>query len=380
MRALIIGGGIGGLTAAIALRSKGIDVDVYEQSPMLKEVGAGISLWPNAVKALANLGLGEALRSISHEDSDFALKRWNGAVISHTPTRVLKQRFGGGVILVHRAELLGILADSFGSEHIHLGHTCAGIEETPGRVTARFTNGETTHAEVLIGADGLHSVVRTALEHREPVRYSGYTAWRCVVRFDTSAIVPSESWGAGKRFGIHPMKGGRVYWYATDNTREGEIDAEQSRKSHLLSLFKRWHQPIEALIQAADSNILRNDIYDRNPLPVWGSGRATLLGDAAHPMTPDLGQGACLAIEDALELAEFLASASDIAAGLRSYEASRIPRTTSIVLASRRMGRLGQLSSPLLCRLRDLALQLTPEALTLRSLTPILSYERHLDI
>ena len=378
MKVLVIGGGIGGLTAAIALRKRGVEADIYEQTAVLREVGAGISLWPNAVKALAYLGLGDQLRSICHRSPEFVLRRWNGAAISRTPTSELERRFGGGVVIVHRAELLDILAGAFGSERLHLGHTCSAFEEDTGQVTARFTNGETVHADALVGGDGLRSMVRTCLGHSDRIRYSGYTAWRSIVRFDSSAIVPSETWGPSKRFGIHPMKDGRVYWYATNNAAEGERDSNSGPKDKLLSLFKGWHDPIEALIRASDSTLLQNDIYDRDPLPAWGHGRVTLLGDAAHPMTPDLGQGACQAIEDALELARALASEANVAAGLKRYEASRIPRTSSVVSASRRMGSLGQVNSPLLCRLRDLALRHTPEAVTLRSLAPILGYEGHL--
>jgi 2-polyprenyl-6-methoxyphenol hydroxylase-like FAD-dependent oxidoreductase len=378
MKAAIIGGGIGGLTVAIALRRRGIEVAVYERSAALREVGAGLSLWPNAVKALVQLGLGARLDSISHKNMDFALRRWNGSVIASTPVEELERRFGGGVLIFHRAKLLDMLAESLGPEFLHLGNACAAIQESAGGVCARFTNGAAIEADVLIGADGLNSVVRAHLGHRDPVRYSGYTAWRSIVPFDSSALGPSETWGRGRRFGIHPIRDGLVYWYATSNAPEGQRDAESGPTSALLSLFKGWHEPVEALIRASGPNVLRNDIYDRNPLSHWGSARVTLLGDAAHPMTPDLGQGACQAIEDALELAKFLHSEPTQAAGLRAYEGSRIPRSRSIVLASRRMGRLGQIDSPVLGSMRDFALRLTPRAVNLRSLAPFVGYEGHL--
>ena len=380
MKVLIIGGGIGGLTAAIALRRKGIEADVHERSPILREVGAGISLWPNAVKALAQLGLGERLHSISRRNADFAVRRWNGTVIATTPTKELERRFGGGVLIFHRAELLEILAEGVGSERLHLGHTCTQIDENANGVSAQFANGETAEADVLIGADGLKSVVRTSLGWNDSVRYSGYTAWRSIVRFDGSAVLPAETWGCGRRFGILPTRDGQVYWYAASNAPEGERDSEGGPTETLLSLFKGWHEPIEALIRASGANVLRNDIYDREPTPSWGRGRVTLLGDAAHPMTPDLGQGACQAIEDALELAKFLHAAPNAEAGLKAYEASRILRTRSVVLASRRMGRIGQLSSSFLCRLRDSAFRLTPNAVSLRSMAPFVGYEGHLEV
>ena len=375
MKVTIIGGGIGGLTAAIALRNRGVEAHVYERSPALMEVGAGISLWPNAVKALRTLGLGEGLRSISPETSNFALRRWDGSFISRTPARELVRRFGGGVLLLHRAELLNLLAENFGVDHLHLDHTCVGIEEDVDGVIARFGNGETARADVLIGADGLRSTVRSWLGHSDPVRYSGYTAWRSVVRFDISRIVASETWGCGQLFGIHPLTNGRVYWYATANTAEGGNDLARGSMDALLTLFKEWHEPVEALIRAAGASILRNDVYDRDPIPRWGRGRVTLLGDAAHPMVPNLGQGACQAIEDAAELAWCLTNEPDAEAGLKRYEALRIARTRDIVLASRRMAALGQISSPMLCRLRDLAVRLTPNAASLRSLAPVVGYE-----
>jgi 2-polyprenyl-6-methoxyphenol hydroxylase-like FAD-dependent oxidoreductase len=251
MKVLIVGGGIGGLTAAIALRRKGIEADVHERSPILREVGAGISLWPNAVKALVQLGLGERLHSISRRNADFTVRRWNGTVIATTPTKELERRFGGGVLIFHRAELLEILAEGVGSERLHLGHTCTQIDENANGVSAQFANGETAEAAVLIGADGLKSVVRTSLGWNDSVRYSGYTAWRSIVRFDGSAVLPAETWGCGRRFGILPTRDGQVYWYAASNAPEGERDSERGPTETLLSLFKGWHEPIEALIRAS---------------------------------------------------------------------------------------------------------------------------------
>jgi 2-polyprenyl-6-methoxyphenol hydroxylase-like FAD-dependent oxidoreductase len=379
MKVLVIGGGIGGLTAGIALRRRGIEAHVYERSPALTEVGAGISLWPNAVKALGSLGLGETLGAICPEADDFAMRRWNGSYLGRTRARDLKRRFGGGVLLLHRAELLDVLARSFGDEGLHLDHACVGIEEDRDGVTARFANGETARGDVLIGADGLRSMVRGWLGHGDPLRYAGFTAWRAVVRFDPSSVVPAETWGRGNVFGIHRLTKGRVCWYATANAREGEYDQDADSMDTLLSLFRGWHEPVEALIRASGASgasgasILRNDIYDRDPIRQWGRGRATLLGDAAHPMMPNLGQGGCQAIEDAVELAWCLAAEG--AAGLRSYEAARVERTRSIVLGSRRFGALGQLSLPVLCGLRDMALRLTPSGVSLRSIAPVVGYE-----
>jgi 2-polyprenyl-6-methoxyphenol hydroxylase-like FAD-dependent oxidoreductase len=170
-----------------------------------------------------------------------------------------------------------------------------------------------------------------------------------------------------------------VYWFATSNAHEGEHDSSAGPQARLLSLFKGWHQPIEALIRAGDdSTILRNDIYDRDTLPAWGRGRVTLLGDAAHPMTPNLGQGGCQAIEDAMQLAACLAGEGNVETALKDYESRRIQRTDSVVSASRRLGAMSQIDSPIVCGLRDLMMRLTPNSVTLRTLAPVVGYEGHL--
>jgi 2-polyprenyl-6-methoxyphenol hydroxylase-like FAD-dependent oxidoreductase len=379
MKAIIIGGGMGGLTAAIALQRRGIDAQVYERSQTLRDVGAGVSLWPNAVKALRKLGLGQLLQSVSLSNVDSALRRSDGTFLSRLSALELERRFGGGMAIVHRAELLDLLAISVGFANIHLGHDLAAIDTNAPGVSVSFTNAASAHGDVLVGADGLHSAVRRWLGHLDRIRYSGYTAWRSVVSFDHSRLLPAETWGPGKRFGAFPLTGDLVYWFATANAPEGEHDSDSDSQSHLLSLFAGWHEPIEALIQAANNaTILHNDIYYCDPLAEWGRGRVTLLGDAAHAMTPDLGQGACQAIEDALQLATCLACETKPELGLEQYEKTRIARTSPVVLASRRLGRMAQLEDPLLCRLRDALFELTPSVVTYQGLRWILGYQGHL--
>jgi 2-polyprenyl-6-methoxyphenol hydroxylase-like FAD-dependent oxidoreductase len=342
-------------------------------------VGAGIALWPNAVKALRKLGLGDRLRPISMTNVDFALRRWDGAFLSRTSARELEERLGGGMVVLHRAELLAMLAVSAGFPNIHWSHDLCAIDTNEPAVSARFTNGASAHGDVLIGADGLGSAVRGWLGHADRIRYSGYTAWRSVVPFDHSLLVAAETWGPGRRFGAFPIHGNRVYWFATSNAREGDDSCDGAPQSYLLSLFEGWHEPIEALIRAADdTTILHNDIYDSDPLAEWGRGRVTLLGDAAHPMTPNLGQGACQAIEDALELSACLASETDPELGLEKYEKRRIARTSPIVRASRWLGSIAQLEEPRLCGLRDALFRLTPAAVSIRGLAKMVGYQGHL--
>jgi 2-polyprenyl-6-methoxyphenol hydroxylase-like FAD-dependent oxidoreductase len=235
-----------------------------------------------------------------------------------------------------------------------------------------------------VGADGLRSRVRASLFGPARPRYAGYTAWRAVVEHGEELLPRGtgfESWGRGARFGCAHVGEGRVYWFATRNAREGERDGPpggpSGPRAELLQRFGTWHSPIGDLIRAADEDaILRTDIYDREPLGGrWGRGRVTLLGDAAHPMTPDLGQGAAQALEDSVVLARCLQESGATAGALRRYERLRSARTAMVVRRSRRLGRVGQLENPLLCLLRNRVLAMTPPKAQLRQLEEVMGHE-----
>jgi 2-polyprenyl-6-methoxyphenol hydroxylase-like FAD-dependent oxidoreductase len=376
MKAIIIGAGIGGLAAANALRKSGIAVEIYERSPKIGEVGAGISLWANAIRALTKLGLGPALEQRSVAYTRTAILRANGKPITETYLARLAARLGPVVIVLHRADLVSLLTEPV-QDAIHLGRECTGFEQQTNATIARFSNGAEARGDVLIAADGIRSAIRAQLHPNEPVRYSSYTAWRAVTRFDITGL--SETWGPGRRFGIVPMSGGQVYWFATRNAPEGQTDPPGQSKQTLLKMFEAFHAPIPALIEGTEeSTILRNDIVDRDPLATWGLGRVTLLGDAAHPMTPNLGQGGCQAIEDALVLARSLTAQASVPGALREYETQRIARTTPIVLRSRQIGQVAQTERPTACRMRDFLFSLIPASLTIRQLESVIAYDGHL--
>ena len=381
MHVIVIGAGIGGMTTAIALRQRGIDVEIYERSAVLTDVGAGISLWANALKVLHALGLKAALDARSFSSDEGAVRTAGGAVLTRTSTREFTARFGMPVTVFHRAELLEVLRDAARDIPIHLAHECRDVTQGPDGVSVGFAGGRRAQADVVVGADGLRSVVRASLAIPGEIRYAGYTAWRGIAPFPTAGLLAGETLGCGQRFGLVPIAGDRVYWYATDNVPEGGREDPEPAKARLADLFANWHAPIPALIEATEAQaILRNDIYDRDPVDRWGEGRVTLLGDAAHPMTPNLGQGGCQAIEDALMLARCLAEGGAVDSSLRRYESLRIPRTRFIVNASRRIGRAFQIESPVLCRLRDLGIRMTPASMSYRTLAGIAGYEGHLDL
>ena len=353
-QALIVGGGIGGLATAIALRRAGVQATIYERVDEIRAVGAGLALWANAVRALGRLGLGDAVRAIGVPEASAAIQSWRGETLIPMSSRDLERKLGEISIVVHRADLQAILQGALDSDTVRLGARCTGFAQDQDGVTVQFADGTTARGDLLVGADGLHSAVRAQLFGATPPRYAGYTAWRGVAPFEHGRLTPGETMGRGARFGMAPVSGGRAYWYATLNTPEGGRDPEGGRKRALLETFRGWHAPIEALIEATDEvAILRNDIYDRDPLPYWSVGRVTLLGDAAHPMTPNLGQGACQALEDAVVLADALKDGNDVAAALRVYESRRIGRTAALVRQARQIGDVGQWSNPLACRLRD---------------------------
>jgi 2-polyprenyl-6-methoxyphenol hydroxylase-like FAD-dependent oxidoreductase len=348
--------------AASRLRSRssgaGWEIEVFERAPELGEVGAGLSLWKNALAALDRIGLLQSLRALGVEGQTGAFRTPSGEILLDMKVGTSDTASQGIILLVHRAELLDVLHRAAGPDVVRLGARFIGVDQADATVIAKLEDGREARGDLLIGADGLRSVVRSALFGSEPPRYGGYCAWRAVTRFDHARLTPGETWGRGRRFGQWGMTGGRVYWYATETVPEGQGDPPEGRKQGLLKLFRGWHKPVGDLIEATDeSAILRNDVYDRPAPRRWSIGRATLLGDAAHPMTPDMGQGACQAIEDAVVLADCLTRASDVACALRAYESRRIPRTRRVVRESRQAGTIAQWSNPLACRLRDAMLR-----------------------
>ena len=380
-RILVAGGGIGGLTAAIALRRAGFEVVVFERAAALDAVGAGLLLAANAVKALGKLGLSDALREIGVPAAVGSILSRRGEVLLELNVADLRKRVGADTSAVHRADLQEMLlreVDEAGAT-VWTGKELVGFEQTCDGVHAFFADETEERGAVLVGADGLRSRVRGRLFGDERPRYAGYTSWRGVA--PESELVPVgggfESWGRGRRFGCAHVGGGRVYWFATRNAPEGGDDGLAGSRATLLEAFRGWHEPVEPLIRATEEDaILRTDIYDRDPLgKIWGEGRTTLLGDAAHPMTPNLGQGACQAIEDTVVLARCLRESGECAGALRRYEALRSDRTAAIVRSSRRIGWVGQLENPFLCRLRERALKLIPVEMQLRQIQEVVGYE-----
>jgi 2-polyprenyl-6-methoxyphenol hydroxylase-like FAD-dependent oxidoreductase len=376
MKVIIVGGGIGGLSAAIALERVGVQSAVFEQADRLREVGSGVTLWVNATKALRKMGAADGLLARGSAEARFEVRNWRGDALSAAPFARIESKFRAPAnICVHRGEFLEQLARLVDPARIHCGARCTGFDEDHAGVTVRFANGSEERGDALVGADGLHSVVRALLHGESKPRYAGYTCWRGLAQLAHKALptdLAYEAWGPGKRFSVHHCGLGRIFWFGTKNAPEGAADAPGGRKAEVLACFRDWVSPIPELIEASQEGILRNDIVDRKPLTSWGRGRVTLLGDAAHPTTPNLGQGACQAIEDAVTLAHCFGQGDNAQRILRSYESRRIPRTNAITRQSLRLGMLGQLENPLACALRDAIIRITPSAISLRFMESIL--------
>ncbi len=362
LRAIIIGSGIAGLSAAIGLRRVGIDVTVYERAPVLTEVGAGISLWANALTALAHLGALEPVRAATQRAGTTEFRTNEGRrVAASFDIETLEARAGVAplVAMIHRADLVSALAGCLPADVARYGFECVGVDVDTDQPRVRFRNGHADEADVVIGADGIRSAVRAALFGPQEPRYAGYTCWRGIC--DRPASVENgyiaEWWGHGKRVGITTLPDDRVYWWATNN--EPICGHVRDERAYLLELFRDWADPVPALLARTPADkMVRNDIIDRAPEIAWSRGRVGLIGDAAHPTTPNFGQGGCMAIEDAVVLARCLQKDADPAQALLAFVDERYPRTSRITNESWQFGRVGQWENRAACWLRDRMLRI----------------------
>jgi 2-polyprenyl-6-methoxyphenol hydroxylase-like FAD-dependent oxidoreductase len=371
---IIAGGGIGGMTAALALQRAGLEITIFERAPAFAEVGAGMSLWPNATHVLRALGMLDDVLARGESVTQFNLHRPDGKTISTIPM----DGFATPAVCIHRADLHQALHQSLQSVRLEPNQVIQSFSQRSGRVTARLASGLEATADGLIGADGINSAIRAQIHGSARPIYRGYCIWRGIAP-DTGWWVRghiSETWGAGQRFGILPMGQGRICWYATRNGPPSQPDAPEGRKAEIQELFEDWHQPIPELIAATPpASIMKNDAHDRNPLRQWGEGCVTLLGDAAHPITPNVGQGACMAIEDAAALAKLLPQATDITAAFRAYERMRRARTAYVARQSRRIGAIGQWENPWIVKGRNFITRLVLSCSPNEQLNAVYAYK-----
>ncbi|GAA3893897.1 FAD-dependent monooxygenase [Saccharothrix violaceirubra] len=362
MRAAVVGGGLGGVAAAVALRRIGWDVVVLERAAEFGEVGAGIGVMPNALRALDLLDLSSEVRSVGTPRVAGAVLDPRGRRLTHVDAVHQDQ-----VVAVHRADLHRVLRSALPAECL--------VTSTEVTSTADLD------ADLVVAADGIHSRIRAELfpTFPRPV-YSGATAWRSV----TSAVFPadlmiSQTLGSGTEFGVLPLGDGRVCWYAATVAAAGH--AVEDDLAEVKRLVGAWHDPIPAVLDATPpGTILRHDVHElKAELPTFVRGNVALLGDAAHAMTPFLGQGACMAIEDAVVLAASLRE-HDLPTGLAAYDKARRTRTRRIANASRAAGRFGMfVRTPIATTIRDTVMRAIPSRLAIRGMTRFTSWNPPVD-
>jgi 2-polyprenyl-6-methoxyphenol hydroxylase-like FAD-dependent oxidoreductase len=369
---VIAGAGIGGLTLGCALARRRRPFRIFERASELRPVGAGIALSANALRALAHIGLDQRVRGCGQELEAAAICNQAGRVLTSVNVRDLVP---GGTIALARASLQEVLLESLGTQ-VDTGQAVLGYQCFQDGVRVTTAAGETIEAELLVAADGLRSTIRAVMRGAEPLRYSGQTSWRALADNVTLAHPArfTESWGAGQRFGIVPLGRGCVYWFAAATAPSGARDDGDPRE-RLRAMFEGWHPPIDDILAATPrERIVRTDIFDRPPIDRWADGRTVLLGDAAHPMTPDAGMGGCQAIEDAVVLADALDREPGIGAALIRYQACRIARANSFVTRSYRLGQIAHLRSAPLRWLRNGLLRAVPARLAGRRLARDLDF------
>jgi len=361
-KVLIAGAGIGGLTLAVALRRAGFDCELFEREPELRAVGAGILVQTSAMLALRTLGLDRPVQEGGHGVHLGYGKSEKGELLQSTSMREVAEEFGAPTVAIHRGRLQEVLREGAEGVPLHLGDKLVDFEQEDSAVTAIFASGRRERGALLVGADGLHSAVREALVGETELRYAGYTSWRGIA--EVEGAFPdgevTELWGPGARFGYAAISTSEVYWFAVLNAPSGGREAEPLEvvRRH----FEHFADPVPTLLRTSrPERVFRTDIFDRAPIGRWSEGRVVLLGDAAHPTTPNLGQGGCMAIEDAVLLAHYLKTRESVAAALDAYEKKRIPPTTKIVEGSLRFGKIAQIENPVAIWFRNLMLRLTPK-------------------
>jgi salicylate hydroxylase len=344
MKVAVIGGGIGGLSAALALLKAGCDVQVYEQAPKFGEIGAGIQISPNASRLLHRLGLKPVMDKWGVRPAAIHQKRWDdGRTLQRAPLGAeVETLFGAPYYHFHRGDLAALLAEALPKERAHTGHRLVGIEEKGERIVARFENGATIEADLLIGADGIHSKVRALTFGPEKPRFTGCVAWRGLVPAERIAHlnieVASHNWMGPEAHCVH-------YWVSAQRLMNvvcvvehgswtNESWTDKGDVADVLARYEGWHPTVRGLISAFPETFIWA-LHDRAPLPAWTQGRVALLGDACHPMLPMMAQGAAQAIEDGAALASLLKSMpDDVPSALRRYEEIRKPRATRLQEAS----------------------------------------------
>jgi 2-polyprenyl-6-methoxyphenol hydroxylase-like FAD-dependent oxidoreductase len=379
MRVIVVGAGLGGLTAAIALRARGFDVVMFEAAPRSRIAGGGLGIASNATKVLSALGVDLAKAGVGRVCERLELRTARGRPIRELPLPSIAEELGSPIVNVRHADLIALLRDCLADTPIHYGIEVVRHDRLGDGVSITCADGRTRVGDVLIGADGIHSVVRAQLTGPEPVNDYRHVCWTATVPFEHPRLPPGAAahyWGSGQRFALIDIGDGHACWWGTKNARPRHSRLWTGAKEEILRCFAGWAEEVcRAIWLTPAADILTVPAQDRAFLESWGDGPVTLVGDAAHPMLTSLSQGAGSAIEDGYALAHHLAAEGDAVTALRRYEDERRDRARWLVTASRRLSRLEQMGNPITARLRNLALQLAPMSTVRHHITTSMEYD-----
>lgn len=369
MKCAIIGGGIGGLTTAIALRQRGIEAKVYEAAPEIKPVGAGIVMATNAMLVFQRLGIAEKVQQAGYIIREGLVCDQHWKPIQKMDVDYASQRYGVGSYAFHRAALHEVLFNELPSDTVQLNHKLISLQQSADKVRLKFENQNELEVDFVIGADGIKSIVRESIFGNGSYRYSGQTCWRSIVEMNAPSKFKNstyELWGskAGLRFGLVAVGENKIYFFATLKSEAGGIDRVDSLKQDLVSKFGEFGSDVISVLEKTDpQKIVRTDIYDLAPISNWYHGKIALVGDAAHATTPNLGQGGCQAVEDAYVIAQELSKNKDLSAAFKAYQNTRFAKANYVVKTSWRLGQVTNAPKAFI-GLRNFALRLTPVSLS----------------
>lgn len=375
MKFTIVGGGISGLTTALAFEKLGIEYELYEAAPELNEVGAGIWMASNAMQVFGWLGIATQIQQQGMCLEHVEVADQNFRAISTTDQQILIDTLGYAIVSIHRARLQQILFENLPKQRVHLGMAVSSVQQDDEKVTISFQDGSSIVSDALIAADGINSVVRNQLFPKSQLRYSGQTCWRGVAKIELPAALSKscvESWGDQIRFGISMIGENEVYWFAVIQAPYGEQDDNQDVKKKLMETYINFSEPVRSILEATPANkIIRSDISDLKPLARWSKDRVLLIGDAGHATTPNMGQGGAQGVEDAYYLAKALEKQPDPNLAFNEFEKFRKPKVNEIVSGSRNIGKLAHIKYGK--RLRNFLMRLVPTALTNKQMIKLYS-------
>jgi 2-polyprenyl-6-methoxyphenol hydroxylase-like FAD-dependent oxidoreductase len=366
MKITIIGGGIAGLTTAIALNKIGISTQIFEAAPSIKAIGAGIVLAANAMQGFQKLGISAEIIEKGRLCPSFNIYDQKGKIITKTDSIANTEKYGADNFTIHRANLHQLLLSKINPNDLFTNKKALKIVQNGDKITIVFQDGTSHQTDYLIVSDGINSPIRQQLMPDSTPRYAGYTCWRAVIdNTKLNLTETSETWGVNGRMGLVPLADNKIYWFACINAPQNDPKMKAYKVADLQQVFKDFHDPIPSVLaETQDKNLLWNDIIDLKPIHQYAFDNIVLIGDAAHATTPNMGQGACQAIEDAVVLADEMQRNNDFKQAFKAFEKRRMKRTHFIINSSWSLGKAAHFENKVLAEIRNFVFRSVPKSIT----------------